>query len=189
MKRSEFLKITLVAAGAHVLGCGDDDGGSDAGGTDAGRMDSGGDDAGGDDAGGDDAGGDDAGGDDAGGDDAGGDDAGEDVCIGDTISADVSNNHGHELVIPLADIMAGEEKDYVTGGTTTHCHIVTLTAADFATLRSGGEVRVVSCNNTEHEYALSCAGGVTANDPEPTCDGSDEGGFPSGSCTGDTFTP
>lgn len=191
MKRSEFLKISLVLAGAHVVGCGDDDVSSDGGREDAGSMDAGGEDTGGDDAGADDAGADDAGADDAGaddaGDDAGGDDAG-DVCFGDTISADVSNNHGHELEISLADIMAGEEKQYVTGGTTSHCHVVTITAADFATLRAGGEVRVVSCNNTEHEYALSCAGPITANDPAPTCGGSDEGRF-TGGCTGSTFSP
>lgn len=115
MKRSEFLKISLVLAGTHVLGCGDDDGGTDAGtdtggGDDAGAMDSGG----GDDAGEDDAGGDDAGGDDAGADDAGGDDAGEAMCSGDSIEADVSNNHGHTLTIPIADIIAGEERQYVT---------------------------------------------------------------------------
>lgn len=100
----------------------------------------------------------------------------------------MSQNHGHTLTIPLADIMAGEEKDYVTGGTTSHCHIVTLTAADFATLRAGGEVRVVSCNNTDHEYALSCAGAVTAGDPGPTCGTSNDGRF-MGGCTGSTFTP
>ena len=171
-----------------MLGCGDDDNPArpDSGGTDAGESDAGGMDAGGDDAGGDDAGGDDAGG-DAGGDDAGSDDAGG-GCSGDTITAAVSNNHGHTLSIPVADILAGEEKSYVTGGVTTHCHIVTLTAADFATLQSGGEVRVVSCNNTEHEYALSCAGMIMAGDPAPTCGTSNEGRF-MGTCTGDTFTP
>ena len=52
---------------------------------------------------------------------------------------------------------------------------MTVTAADFATLRAGGTVRVYSCNFTDHEYALSCASAPTANDPTPVC-GSDDYG-------------
>lgn len=182
------MKVGLALAGAHLVGCGDDDGADSGpvdGGSDAGMADTGAD-AGGD------AGGDDAG-DDAGGDagaDAGSDtgaDAGE-MCSGDAISADVSDNHGHELTIPVADILAGTEKTYVTGGVTSHCHMVTLTVADFAALQAGETVRVVSCNNTEHEFALSCVAMPTAEDAAPTCGGSDEGRF-TGTCTGDTFSP
>ncbi len=185
LTRKTFLQLTLVGVGAKLVGCGDDDGpaGPDLGGGDTDMGGGGGTDMGG---GGDtDMGG---GGDtDMGG---GGDtDMGEaSMCSGDVIVADISNNHDHSLEIPVADIMAGTERQYVTGGTTGHCHVVTLTADDFATLRAGGEVRVVSCNNTEHEYALSCAGSVTANDPAPTCGSSSEGRF-TGGCTGDTFTP
>lgn len=112
------------------------------------------------------------------------------ACSGDVIVADISNNHDsgpHELEIPVADIVAGVERDYVTGGTTGHCHVVTITAAQFAMLREGGTIRVVSCNNTEHEYALSCAGPVTAGDPAAACGGSDDGRGEG--CTGETFTP
>jgi len=188
LTRKTFLQLTVATVGAKLIGCGDDDGparpdlGGDtdmgSGGTD---MGGGGTDMGG---GGVDMGG--GGGTDMGG---GGDtDMGASMCSGAVIVADISNNHDHSLEIPVADIMAGTEKQYVTGGTTTHCHVVTITAADFATLRAGGEVRVVSCNNTEHEYALSCAGSVTANDPAPTCGTSNEGRYTDG-CTGDTFTP
>lgn len=187
LTRKTFLQLTVAGVGASLVGCGDDDGPA---GPDLGRTDMGG---GGIDMGG---GGTDMGGGapDGGG---GGPDLGEgdedmggetSMCSGDVIVADVSQNHGHSLEIPVADIMAGTERQYVTGGTTGHCHVVTLTADHFATLRAGGEVRVVSCNNTEHEYALSCAGSVSANDPGPTCGSSDDGRF-TGGCTGDTFTP
>ena len=78
LTEGEFMKhfkLSLIAALALGLACGDDDGGTDSGmvdsGPDTSMMDGGDDDAGGDDAGMDDAGGDDAGDDDAGMDDAG----------------------------------------------------------------------------------------------------------------------
>jgi hypothetical protein len=91
------------------------------------------------------------------------------MCSG-NITALISLNHtaqqggAHALSIPMADIMAGVEKCYdATGASTTHKHYVTLTAADFATLRSGGVVRKFTCNGGDHEYVLSCA----ANPPTP----------------------
>ena len=182
--RQQFLRFSLALVGAKLVGCGDDTGpaGPDAGGPDP-DLGSGSDLGSPADLGsGLDSGPDPV---DAGDEEV--DMSSGDVCSGDTVVADVSQNHGHTLEIPVADIVAGVEKQYVTGGTTGHCHVVTLTAADFATLQSGGEVRVVSCNNTEHEYALSCAGTVVAGDPVPTC-GSSNDGRASG-CTGETFTP
>jgi len=195
----EFIRLSVALAGTSLVGCGDDGGGDDTG-TDSGGGDSGGGDSGGGDTGSGDSGGGDTGGGDSGGGDSGGGDSGAgdasadatadagSMCSGDTIEADISNNHMHTLSIPVADIVAGVDKDYVTGGTTGHCHVVTITAADFAALRAGDTVRVVSCNNTEHEYALSCVDSPTAADPAPTCGGSDEGRY-TGTCTGDTFTP
>jgi hypothetical protein len=88
------------------------------------------------------------------------------------ITALVSNNHGHALEIPLADIQAGVEKTYTATGTANHCHEVTLTAADFATLQGGGSVTKFSCNGGDHEYVLSCgpdgpAPGAPDCDAEP----------------------
>lgn len=79
------------------------------------------------------------------------------------IVAAISGNHGHALEIPLADIEAGVEKMYSAQGTSGHCHQVTLTADDFATLQAGGTVRKLSCNGGDHEYVLSCA----ADPPAP----------------------
>ncbi len=187
MGRKQFLRLSLAVVGAKLVGCGDDDGPA--------RLDAG-DDVDQGVAGEDMAVAEDmaTAGEDMGSADEDMGSTEEDMgaptsCSGDVIVADVSQNHGHTLEIPVADIVAGVEKTYVTGGTTGHCHVVTLTAADFAMLQAGGEVRVVSCNNTEHEYALSCAGTVTANDPAPTCGTSEEGRYPMGMCSGETFTP
>ena len=197
LTKRQFLKFTATLAGAQLIGCGDDDDGTatdmattrDTGGrTDMTGVDmQTGDDMriAGDDMGETDV---DMGETDP---DMGDNDVDmntAEMCAGNAIEADVSQNHGHTLTIPVADIMAGTEKQYVTGGTTTHCHVVTLTAEDFATLQAGGVGRVYSCNNTEHEYALSCVADVTAGDPAPVCGDSNEGRY-RGECTGDTFTP
>jgi len=85
------------------------------------------------------------------------------------IVAVISNNHGHALSIPLADIEAGADMTYSAMGTATHCHEVTLTAADFATLKGGGSVTKFSCNGGDHEYVLSCAPDAPAPGA-PDCD-------------------
>ena len=118
----------------------------------------------------------------------GGGDAGANLCSGASIAAVIFDNHSpgpHELIIPVADILAGTEKTYVTGGTTSHCHSVTITAANVATLRSGGVVRLESCTGTDHEYALSCGAAPTAM--EPVCADGTVGG--SDDCTGTTHSP
>ena len=84
----------------------------------------------------------------------------------------ISLNHGHELTIPIADIMAGAAKIYDARGTSAHSHFVELTADDFATLRSGGTVKKVSCNGGDHEYLLSC-GTAMGMAEDPMCDMAD----------------
>lgn len=85
------------------------------------------------------------------------------------ITALIYANHDHELIIPLADIQAGVEKEYETTGSATHCHRLTLTSADFTTLASGGVVTKTSCSGTNHQYVLSCATPPTPVSPD--CNG------------------
>jgi hypothetical protein len=65
---------------------------------------------------------------------------GGDVCASDptaTFSA-----HAHTLDIPLADVLAGEDADYVAGG--GHTHPVAVSGGDFDGLAAGEEVVVMS---------------------------------------------
>ncbi|MCC6898213.1 MAG: hypothetical protein IT377_04525, partial [Polyangiaceae bacterium] len=64
-------------------------------------------------------------------------------------------------------IDAGVEKTYDATGSSQHCHKVTLTAADFATLKGGGVVTKFTCNGGDHEYVLSC--GTAPNPKLPDC--------------------
>lgn len=89
------------------------------------------------------------------------------ACMEAVIVAEISMNHGHSLEIPMADVEAGVEQTYDASGDSGHCHEVTLTAEDFATLRAGGAVTKYSCNGGDHEYVLSCA-------PDPPMPGNPE---------------
>jgi hypothetical protein len=93
--------------------------------------------------------------------------AGGNACSGDMLSAKCSPSNGevgghtHTLTIPVADVMAapGAPKSYQTSatqGAQDHCHQVSLTVEDFATLRSGGVVKKTSCNGGNHEFVISC---------------------------------
>jgi hypothetical protein len=94
-----------------------------------------------------------------------------------TANAMISGNHGHVLMLTVADIMAGTQKCYDVRGTATHSHYITVTAADFATLRTGGVVKKYSCNGGDHQYVLSCVAGAPAAVAPPECTAtSTEGG-------------
>ena len=73
-------------------------------------------------------------------------------------------------MIPLADITAGAQKCYNAMGTAGHPHYVTLSAADFVTLRNGGNVTKYSCNGGDHQFVLSCKTGAPAAVAPPECD-------------------
>jgi hypothetical protein len=79
----------------------------------------------------------------------------------------ISGNHGHSLTVPLVDLDSAIDVTYDTTGTAMHCHQVTLTVADFATLKSGGAVTVKSCNGGDHAYSLSC--GTPPTPAAPDC--------------------
>jgi hypothetical protein len=72
----------------------------------------------------------------------------------------IGTNHGHELVVPLADVMAAVEVTYNIQGTSMHSHEVTLTAADFAMLQAGMVVMVTSSQGAMHDHAVTVSCGA-----------------------------
>jgi len=69
----------------------------------------------------------------------------------------IGMNHGHEMVVSLAEVMAGVQIDYDIQGTSMHPHTVTLTAEHFMMLQQGMEVMVVSSNSGHtHTVTVSC---------------------------------
>lgn len=165
----ELLKISrqsfLLGVVGVLSGCGGDDGGGGGGGASGAGGTSG---AGGGGAGGSGGGatGGAAGSPSGGSAGATGGTGGGAVSCANTISAAISKNHGHALDIPLADIEAGVEVTYDATGTALHCHKVTITAADFATLNAGGVVTKKTCNGTDHEFVLSCGSAPAPGVPD-----------------------
>ena len=80
------------------------------------------------------------------------------VCANGT-SATIAANHGHLLSIPRGDVVAGVAKTYSIQGTATHLHQVTVSAAQFATLKRGATVSTTSSNGAGHTHGvtLRCA--------------------------------
>lgn len=88
---------------------------------------------------------------------------GPDVCKDGAHDTAMTNQHmlPHRLAVPEADIEAGATKDYDIKGDSTHSHLITLTSADWKTLRSGGSVTVDSTSGGTtphiHTVTVSCA--------------------------------
>ena len=74
-------------------------------------------------------------------------------------NAGITSNHNHAFTIPMADFLGNANKTYTMNG--QHTHNVTLTAANFATLRAGGTVNVTStgggAGNHTHACTIKCA--------------------------------
>jgi hypothetical protein len=94
-------------------------------------------------------------------------------CPSDVV-AEISCPHDppHALTVSAADIAAGVDKTYDIKGQATHSHMVTVTAADFATLQAGGTVFkfVEAGPNQDHCVTIACG---APGDPMTSgqCDG------------------
>ena len=93
-----------------------------------------------------------------GGDDNGGaDGAIQRNCATNGTTATIDANHGHTISVTASDVAAGVDKTYNIQGTSDHAHMVTVTAANFATLQSNanGSVMVVSTSGGAHTHSVT----------------------------------
>lgn len=67
----------------------------------------------------------------------------------------ISLNHGHTLIIPKEDVVAGAAKSYVITGTATHAHEVQVTMDLFAKLKNNEQVSVLSSLNADHTHQIT----------------------------------
>ena len=72
--------------------------------------------------------------------------------------AAISGNHGHQLVVPPADLDATTNMVYNIQGVSDHNHTVTLTPAQLTQLKTPGmTVTVASSNNGHvHDVTVTC---------------------------------
>ena len=67
----------------------------------------------------------------------------------------ISNNHGHALAIPVADLSSATSRTYSIQGASDHNHDVTLSAAQLAMLKAGQAVTVTSTQNNAHSHDVT----------------------------------
>jgi uncharacterized protein YpmB len=80
-------------------------------------------------------------------------------CANGAAASVITQNHGHSLKVAAADIVAGAAKTYSIKGTSGHNHTISVTAAQFAQLKSGTAVVTTSTNDAGHTHSVtvSCA--------------------------------
>jgi hypothetical protein len=94
-----------------------------------------------------------------GGDDGGGgtDSGVSRSCTTNGTTVSIASNHGHVLMVSAADVAAGQAKTYDITGTSDHAHMVTVTAANFASLHSNpsGSVQATSTSGGGHTHQVT----------------------------------
>jgi len=140
--RRTFLQAVVILGGAsaiaQVVGCGDPDPVTDTGRTDTGT--------GGTDSGTEET--------DSGTEET--DAGGGDTCT--TPEATIAANHGHELVVTMADVTAAADKTYSIRAAASHDHMVTITAAQFGMLAGGATLSLTSTSSGHtHGVTVTCA--------------------------------
>ena len=79
----------------------------------------------------------------------------------------ISANHGHSLTVSAADVAAQKPKTYSIKGTSSHDHLVTITAAQFAQLGGAHAITVTSTNAAGHTHTVTVT--CIATTPATTC--------------------
>jgi hypothetical protein len=69
----------------------------------------------------------------------------------------VSSNHGHSAVISGAQLGAGGALELDIRGTSSHPHVLSLTAGEVATIRAGGRV-TKDCTGGSHHHSVTFNG-------------------------------
>lgn len=76
-----------------------------------------------------------------------------------TCKSSITQNHGHTITIPAADLDSSTSKTYSIIGTSDHDHQVTLAPSDFAELKAKVSVKKTSTNGGtthDHEVTILC---------------------------------
>jgi hypothetical protein len=68
--------------------------------------------------------------------------------------AQITQNHGHVLMVTMDDVLAGVDKTYDIMGTSLHTHSVTITAAELAMLQTNQSITTVSSSSDAHTHGI-----------------------------------
>lgn len=73
---------------------------------------------------------------------------------GDTITADIANNHGHAFSIPLATLLANGPTTYSIQGSSGHPHSIAITDEILDALEAGQNVDIASSKDAGHSHGV-----------------------------------
>jgi len=76
-------------------------------------------------------------------------------CLANGTKSTIAANHGHSLTVSTADVQAGAQKIYSIQGSSGHNHEVTITAANFNSLKSNSSITVDSTSGDGHTHSVS----------------------------------
>lgn len=78
-------------------------------------------------------------------------------CVENGTDTNISANHGHEVMVSKEDVDAAVEKTYNLSEASTdqHIHQITITSAQFASLKSNSEITVSSTSNSGHTHSVN----------------------------------
>ncbi len=76
-------------------------------------------------------------------------------CLANGTQSSIGTNHGHTLQVSVADIQNGTEKQYSIQGSSGHNHDITVTAANFSTLKNNQQIQVTSTSGDGHTHVVT----------------------------------
>ncbi len=76
-------------------------------------------------------------------------------CLDNGTASSIGSNHGHSLAVSKEDVDAGAEKTYSIQGTSNHDHSVTLTSANFDSLKTNASITATSSDDSGHSHSVS----------------------------------
>lgn len=80
-------------------------------------------------------------------------------CLANGTQSSIGTNHGHTLQVSVADVQSGAEKQYSIQGSSGHSHNITVSSANFDSLKSNQQIQVTSSTGDSHTHSvtISCA--------------------------------
>jgi len=67
----------------------------------------------------------------------------------------IGGNHGHVMMVTMADVTAMANKTYNIMGTALHDHTVNITQAQYAQLKANGTISVESSSDGTHTHTIT----------------------------------
>ena len=76
-------------------------------------------------------------------------------CLANGTSASIGSNHGHSITVSKTDIENSVAKTYGIQGGADHNHDVSITAANFTSLKNNNSIQVSSTSGGGHTHSVS----------------------------------